>query len=37
MVGMVCKLLEFDITIMYREGKNIENADGLSRQPWRAE
>ena len=32
-----CKLLEFDITITYREKKNYENADGLSRQAWRAE
>ena len=34
---MVFKLLEFDITIMYREGKNHENADSLSRQAWRVE
>ena len=30
-------MLEFDITICTREWKNIDNANGLSRQAWRAE
>jgi len=32
--GMVLKLQEYSMEIQYREGKDNDNADGLSRQAW---
>ncbi len=32
--GMALKIMQFDVTILYREGTQNGNADGLSRQSW---
>ncbi len=32
--GMVLKLMQFDMNIIYRPGSSNQNADGVSRQAW---
>ena len=32
--GMALKIMQFDVSIEYREGSRNGNADGLSRQSW---